>query len=72
MAKLNEEKDKPRYVRRPNGGAEPCVSGTTGRYEIPSSTPKGTSYFSKMRADVGGNGAEPRSDAPLRATRRKS
>lgn len=71
-AKLNEEQDKRSYVRRPNSNAGPCVSGTTGRYELPSSTPKATSMFAKMRRDVGGNGAEPRSDAGLNVHRRKS
>lgn len=62
MAKLNEEADKLPYVRRPNGGAEPCVSGRTGVYKIPSKTPNANSMFGSMRNGVG---SEPRQDAGL-------
>lgn len=50
------------YVKRPNSGAEPCVSGMDGRYEIPSSTPSAAGYFTRKRRDFQ---TEPRSDAPV-------
>lgn len=61
MATLPED-NFPKHVRRPNGGAEPCVSGYTGRYEIPSKTKTTEAYFGSKRHYFG---STPRSDAPL-------
>lgn len=62
MPKLNEGNEGRSYVKRPNGGAEPCVSGITGRYPIHSTTPDANAMFGSSRQSVG---SEPRQDAGL-------
>lgn len=62
MKNLPEEQDAASFIKRPNNNAGPCVSGTTGRYEIPSSTPSASSMFASKRRTAQ---SEPRSDATI-------
>ena len=68
MPTLNEANEGRKYVKRPNGGAAPCVNNQ-GRYPLSSVTEVPQSFFDDMRRNVG---SEPRNDAdiPCRRTDR--